>query len=216
MTENTSSGQGPVVPAFSAAALDEWSRTVENILRGIAHALNNRASAISAVMELAAEPDDDPSVTRSILATELERVTELASVVRCVGAPRSGGSEALAPADVAEEALAVLRLHAEQRDRVIMIEAHGAPPVRVPRWMLLRALIALAATASPADDRTRTVRITAHQDGEWLTVRVADARGAARSSYATELAAGMGGGATDDGCGFRVPTLAALRRREGR
>lgn len=216
MSEDT---QPAGIPAatFSAAALDEWTWHVESMLRGIAHALNNRASAISALMELAGEPDDDPAVTRSILATELERVTDLASVVRVIGAPRSGGSEALSPADVAAEASGALRLHAEQRERVILIEAHGAPPARVPRWMFVRALIALAASGASLDDRARTVRIAIVAEGDWLVARLVVGAPAARCSpYAGELASAMGGGPLDEGCGFRLPTLEAIRRREGR
>ena len=204
-------------PEFSAAALAEWTHHVESVLRGIAHALNNRASAVSAVIELASEPDDDPSVTRSILTTELQRLMDLAGVVRTIGTPRGGGSEAFAPNDLADEALAVLKLHAEQRDRVIMIDAHAAPPTRVPRWMFLRALIALGASAASPSDRMRTVRLTAIGEGDWLTVRAdAGARVPVSSRYAGELAVAMGGEPLPDGNGFRIPTLDALRRREGR
>ncbi|MEX2180299.1 MAG: hypothetical protein WD801_16410 [Gemmatimonadaceae bacterium] len=208
--------QGTEDPQFSAQGLAEWSEHVEHVLRGIAHALNNRASAISAVIELTRDPEDDPEVTQSILATELERLTELSSVVRCIGMPR-GGSEAFAPNDAVPEALTVLKLHAEQRERVIMIDAQGAPPTRVPRWMFVRALIALGATAAPDGDRAATTRLTVVEDGEWLVARAAG-NGGACSRYAGELARAMGGGPLEGGgqCGFRIPTLASLRRREGR
>jgi len=212
MSENTYGPADPQ-PSFSAAGLDEWVGHVEAVLRGIAHALNNRASAISAVIELSRDPGEE-DVTRSILTTELDRLLELSSVVRSIGSPRSGGSEAFAPRDVAPEALAALQLHAEQRDRVIMIEANAAPPTRVPRWMFLRAMIALAATSASPDDRSRSVRLTAVEEGEWLMVRSVDG-GARRSVYAGELAIAMGGAPVEDECAFRVPTLAALRQREG-
>ena len=66
--------------AFSPAALDEWMQHVESVLRGIAHALNNRASAISGAIELSDERDESLAV-KSILGTELERVLDLANVV---------------------------------------------------------------------------------------------------------------------------------------
>jgi hypothetical protein len=200
--------------AFSVAAVDEWVMHVESVLRGITHALNNRASAMSAVIELAGE-HDEASAVRSILGSELERLLELATVVRSVGTPRAGGSEAFAPSDVVPEATAVLRLHADQRDRVILIDANGAPPTRLPRWMFLRALVALAATAAPAMDRATAVRLTVEGDGDWVLVRC-DQPSAPRSTYACELASAMGGGPVEGQCGFRVPTLAAIRRREAR
>src|SRR5437764_11590217 len=115
-------------PRLSADALQEWGQHLESVMRGIAHALNNRAAAISAVIELARDVDEEPPATGSILATELERVNELAAVVRTIGPPR-GGVEAFAPRDASEEALVVLRMHAQQRDRVILIEASDAPPI---------------------------------------------------------------------------------------
>jgi hypothetical protein len=184
-------------------------------MRGIAHALNNRAAALSAVIELAREPDDDPSSTSSILSTELERVRSLAEVVRSVGAPRSG-MEAFSPRDAAIEALAVLKLHAEQREHHIAIDAAAAPPTRVPRWMFVRSLIALGAGAS--NSARAPVRITVLEDGEWLLVRVegTSAACAELSPYTAELSRAMGGEPLEGQCGFRVPTLAALRQREAR
>lgn len=192
--------------ALSAAALGEWNQHVEHVLRGIAHALNNRAAALSAVIKLSREPEDDPGVTSSILGTELERVSDLVSVVRSIGAPRQG-MEAFAPRDAAAEALAVLKLHAEQRDRVVSIDANSAPPIRVPRWMYVRSLIVLGASASA---------MTVAEDGEWLVTRADGANTPAHSpsTFVAEMARLMGGEPLNGQLGFRVPTLAALRQRE--
>lgn len=215
MADNTRGSDHPQVPELSAAALREWGQHVESVMRGIAHALNNRAAALSAVIELSREPDDDPSSTSSILSTELERVRSLAEVVRSVGVPR-GGMEAFSPRDAAIEALAVLKLHAEQREHHIAIDADAAPPTRVPRWMFVRSLIALSAAVS--NSGRASVRITVLEDGEWLVVRAeaASAPCADVSPYAAELSRAMGGEPLEGHCGFRVPTLTALRRREAR
>lgn len=201
-------------PALSAAALGEWNDHVAAVLRGIAHALNNRAAALSAVIELSEEPAEEPSVTSSILATELERVRELTAVVRSLGAPRNG-VEAFAPSDAASEALAVLRLHAEQRDRMISIDANSAPPIRMPRWMFVRSLIVLGAGASRG---SANVKLVVVEDGEWVVTRVdgPDSPPSGITPYVLELACAMGGGPLAGRYGFRVPTLAALRQREGR
>lgn len=208
MTENPT-------PALSTTALQEWTQHVEAVMRGLAHALNNRAAAISAIIEFSREPDDDPEATRAILGTELQRVLELAGVVRAMG-PARGGPEALAPQDVLSEVNTLLRLHADQRDRNIEIDATTAPPVRAPRWMLQRALIVLCAAAPTSDPSARTLRARLVQDGDWLLVRVdPPADGAVNDSvYVAEMARGMGGEPLRGG--FRIPTLEAIRRREAR
>src|SRR5262245_38849161 len=200
-------------PELSAAALSEWSGYVEGVLRGIAHALNNRAASRSAVIELIRDPADseEPAVVSSILGTELERVGSLVTAVRSISAPR-GGADAFTAADAATEAVAVLNLHVEQREHHVTIDATGAPPLRVERWMYVRSLIALAANATRVDSAT-TINVTG--DGDWLVTRLNKAVSPLSpvTPYVAELAHAMGGSALsrDEGYGFRVPTLAALR-----
>lgn len=197
-------------PKVTPDALREWTHHVESVLRGLAHALNNRAAALSAVIELSREPDDDPDATRGILEGEMQRVADLVRVVRAIGAPR-GDAEAFAPADLVTDLSAILDLHADLRERAVLVEVSDAPPVRMPRWMLMRALVALAAMSPPAPGEKK-VRLTLRADGDWLVARVTEAQ----SAYASELAGAMGGETLPDGTGFRVPTLEALRRRETR
>jgi hypothetical protein len=208
------SGDPQAVPAgtFTAPALLEWNHHVESVLRGLAHALNNRAAALSAVLELSREPvDDDPEATREILAGEMKRVSELVAVVRAMGAPRPE-TEALAPADLVKDLEGALSLHADLRDGSVRVSAESAPPVRVARWMLLRALISTAARARPtAGQRTVALQIVAQDD--WMVARADGDRAAGGSLYAAELARAMGGEPLPDGSGFRIPTLELLRRR---
>jgi hypothetical protein len=205
----------PSRPELSAEALREWNGHVENVLRGIAHALNNRAAALSAVIELTRDPED-AGVIGSILSAELDRVGDLVAVVRSIASHKSG-ADAFVPADAANEALAVLRHHAENRERRVAIDASSAAPVRVVRWMFVRALIALGATASASDGG---VKISIVEEGPWLVTRLdtANVPDAALSPYVKELARAMAGEPlpTADCYGFRIPTLAALRRSEGR
>jgi len=204
-------------PQLSAAALAEWTHTIENVMRGIAHALNNRAAALSAVLELSRDSTDDAPSPTSILGTELQRVQDLAKVVRTVGFPRAG-MEAFAPRDAADEALEVLKMNSELRERPITIDALGASPIRVPRWMYVRSLVALGVAASRAMRDTTQLRIAVADDGEWVVARAPDvsAPSPAPSAYVSEISRAMGGSPLDADFGFRVPTLAALRRREGR
>jgi hypothetical protein len=112
--------------------------------------------------------------------------------------------------------LAVLRHHVENRERQVTIDAANAAPVRVVRWMFVRALIALGANAS-ADGG---VNVTIVEEGPWLVTRLDTAKTASAtpSPFVTELARAMAGEPlqTPDSYGFRIPTLAALRRTEGR
>lgn len=196
-------------PMLGAAAQQEWNDHVESVLRGVAHALNNRAAALAALIQLA--EDSEPAITlRGILESELERVGGLTAAIRSIGSPR-GGDEAFAPADAAAEAMAVLKLHADQREVATRIEARGAPPIRVRRALFVRALIVLGANAGRAGAQAR-VELTAA--GDDLLVRVDGATPQA-SPFVRETAPALGGEALDDGRGLRLPSLAALRRREG-
>ena len=200
-------------PELSAAALGEWSRHVDTILRGVGHSLNNRAAALSAVLELARDPGEDPSIYASILSTELERVTELVTIVRGLGAARQS-ADAFTAGEAAVEARLALALHPLARDRRVAIEIDSSPAMRVQRWMYVRALIALGANALQASADT-TIRVTS--DDDWVVTRAQAAGIAVRQGpYVTESAAARGGEPLQDGTGFRVPSLAAVRKREGR
>ena len=193
--------------SLSNEALEEWSGHVEAILRGIAHALNNRAAALSAAIQLGRDPHEAESLASAILQPELSRVTELAAAVRALGAPK-GGDEAFSPREAGAEAAAILGLYAEKRERGGTIDVSATSPLRTRRWMFVRALVALGASTAGAP-------VTVRDDGDAVLVT---ADGAARCSvYARELATAMGGAPlSGPSAGFRLPTLAAIRQREGR
>lgn len=200
-----------VLAVTSAPALREWTHHVESVLRGIAHSMNNRAAALSAVAELSSDPGDDAEEMREILEAEMSRIQELVHAIRLVGAVRDT-VEALAPADVLADVKRVLALHTDLRDREVRIHAADAPPVRVPRALLVRSLVALGAT-TPATADGRAVELRMRGQGDWLVIEPAS--GPSTSTYAGEVAVLMGGESLPGG-GLRIPTLAALRRREGR
>jgi hypothetical protein len=199
--------EGHHPPELSAAAQQEWNDHVEAVLRGVSHALNNRSAALSALIQLA-DDGEEGATLRNILATELERVTGLAAAIRSIGTPRAG-AEAFAPADAVAEALEVLQLHSDMRNVAAQFEVHDAAPVRVHRWMFVRSLIVLAVNAARANGRVQLGPM-----GEDLSARVSGAT-PMPSAYVREVARAMGGEALDEGRGFRLPTLATLRRREG-
>jgi hypothetical protein len=209
--DNTPPSNDPV-PNLSAAALAEWDGHMESVLRGVAHALNNRAASMSALMTLCMEPDYTRESTQVMLSAEVERLRDLVSVVRAIGAPK-GGIEAFDPADAARSASAVLALHAAFRDRTVTMNAKAAP-VRAQRWQYVRALIVLAGRAAAAD-RQRAIVLELSEVGDWVHAAVAGEKNGA-SPYLDEIAVALGGETLSDASGFRIPTLAALRRREGR
>jgi len=188
-------------------------------MRAVAHALNNRAAALSAVIQLASDPsDDDVTSTIGILSGELQRLNDLSLIVRTMASPPPrSGVEAFAPQDAAAESLVVIRLQVEEPDDVT-IESRAAPPIRLPRWMFVRALIALFGAATNRVTGTGCIRIAIEGDGDWVVARVegVEAPTSALSPYTAELAMAMGGEALENRLGFRVPTLAALRQREAR
>jgi hypothetical protein len=208
---NTPPASDPV-PPLSASALLEWEAHAESVLRGVAHALNNRASSLSALMALCLEPDYTPHATRTQLASELERLREVTAIVRAIGVPK-GDIEAFDPADAAQAAAAVIAVHAALRDRLVTINA-AAPPVRAHRWMFVRALVALAGRAAAAD-RHAPVTLDLTEHGGWVRVTVSGSH-PGRSAYIDEIAVALGGESLSDAPGFRLPSLATLRQREGR
>jgi hypothetical protein len=208
---------------LSAAALREWEEHAENVLRGLTHALNNRAASVSAVVELWNEPEPASGSTRALLEAEVQRLRDLVGVVRTVGS-RGAEVEAFEPADAVRAALAVIGLHADLRDRSITIDCASAPPVRTRQWMLVRAVVALAAAASrrggsgaSGSQGTGSVVIEVRGEAGWVVIR---ATGAGLmpglTPYVLETARAMGGEPLADLAGFRLPSLAELRRREGR
>ena len=200
------------LPVLSAAAVAEWIRLVEGVLRGVAHALNNRAAALAALVELTSEPAEQPAVLHEILNTEQQRVRDIVRAVLTIGAP-PGDAEALLPDDIATDVRAVLDQHPDLRDGAVQIAVGNSTPIRASRWAFGRALLALAAGLTGGTrGQPRTLAIVT--EGDWL-VLAADASGSA-STLAAELARHMGGEPLDGRYGIRLPTLAALRRREGR
>lgn len=204
---------------LSVEALQEWEGHMDDVLRGVAHALNNRAASVSAMLELTLEGDRSDSATRALLGAEVQRLHELVDVVRAVGAPRAA-PEAFDARDAAATARAVMSLHAAMRDRTVTVDAPSVLAVRTPRWMFVRALVATAAHGAGGKPGTATIRLS-EEDG-WIVVRAtttgfgAGTAPVQRSRYADELARAMGGEPLPDAPGFRIPTLAEVRRREGR
>lgn len=196
---------------LSAEAAAEWIHHVESILRGVGHGLNNRAAALGALVELADGGMD--AGMRDLAQGEVRRVGQLARALLVLG--DGGGAQAFAPADAGREALALLEVHRDVRTGVPVLEAERAAPVRVRRDTFLRALVALAAGTASAVAARRTLSIVAEEP--WVTVEISPCPDQPVSPLVTELARAMDGDLLPaPRHGFRLPSLEAIRRREGR
>ena len=63
--------------SLSDEARREWEGHVASVLGGLAHALNNRAAAVSAVLELSNEPGQDVAPSIAHLSTEVQRLSDV-------------------------------------------------------------------------------------------------------------------------------------------
>jgi hypothetical protein len=201
--------------SLSAAALREWEGHVESVLRGVAHALNNRAAAVSGVVELWNVPGETSS-NRALLEGEVHRIRDLVGAVRAIGS-HGGQVESFEPTEAATAARVIIGLHADLRERSITIDSASAPPLRTAKWMLVRTLVALAAAAAVSGNRSGVATITIRGEAGWVVIRAAGVGLTPElTPYVLEMARAMGGEPLADVPGFRLPSLAELRRREGR
>lgn len=199
---------------------EDWSSLTDALLRGVAHALSNRAGALTALRDLGSSDDEG----RELLGGEIERLAQLLRLLRLVPAEPGASPEALDVAAVVRDAVAVLGLHPQARDLRWTLPVVGTPqPVRAERWVLLRALLLLCAGAL-ADSTARgasELAVTTSGDASTTVVSIGgDDATATRwrepSAYARALATRLGAGLSwDEGpLELRLPTLGELRRVE--
>lgn len=207
----------PDRPALDAEALAEWLALSDALLRGLVHSLNNRLTALAAFGELAALGDAEFAADR-VLPAELGRLQALGAHFRLL-VNDDGPNEALELRLVADDALALHAHHAGARSVRCRVEWVGAlPTVRVPRWAMLRLLIALLevgrAAAERQGDAAAVLRVTA--DDESIVLQL-DGR-VPPSPYAIAMAQLCGAAPSTAGAAeaIRLPTLLELRRRERR
>ena len=134
----------------------EWTQLLEDLLRGLVHAMNNRVTALSAFAELAAV--DDEALEIDMLRHEIHRLHEVSSLVSVL-ASRNDETEALELSTVLEMALEIHSHHPRMRAVPCTLEQAGAVlPVRVPRWAMLRlALLMVDAAKCAGRDRKSVV-----------------------------------------------------------
>lgn len=189
----------------------EWTVLFEELLRGLAHALNNRVTALSACAELAAI-DGEP-VDANVLKMEITRLHQVSALVGGI-ATRGHDAEALEIRPVLEEALAIYHHHPRMRsDHGAIAQSGLVLPVRVPRGTLLRLLLLMIDAMRRSADRAR-VEVRLAGDEQLVTVEIETLEPSGGDAVA--LAAACGGVVKTAGGVWRLelPSLLALRRQE--
>ena len=198
----------------SMPGASEWSALVDELLAGLVHALNNRITALSVCVELAALGDDQ-MVEDGLLSLEVGRLQRAGALVGLL--PARGQPEALEIRPVVDDALAIHAHHPRVRGIDCAVGVLGSPPpVRVPRWALLRLLLIMTDRAKTAarQGEQRTVTIELSGDERRLSVR-APAHGMV-SAYAAAMAGLCGGTLVHEGedAVLTLPGLTEVRLRE--
>ena len=209
--------------------IDDWLSLLDQVLRGLHHALNNRIGTLSALVELAdlSELPPDGSAFKAV-AADLARLTECNHVVDLLHRDLAAGEEPLMVDDVLADAYAVHRYLHDVRDVQVTAAATRSPePVRVHRWVLLRVLSLLLYDARRlAKQLDHLVVAGTDGDAEWVRVNFNIVDGLGRPTegvpksfggrHADALAETLGGSVFREpgAVGVRLPTLKARRARE--
>ncbi|NUO37161.1 MAG: hypothetical protein HOQ31_01010 [Gemmatimonadaceae bacterium] len=208
------------MPEMTAAAAmpgaAEWVALADDLLAGLVHALNNRVTAISVCAELAGLGDEQ-MLAGGMLAAEVARLQQAGALLALL--PARGNPEALEIGPVLQDAVAIHAHHPRMRAVDCVIEtADTPPPVRAPRWALLRVLLIMVdvakAGAQDAADTPAIVRLSG--DAGAVCVRAAARERGSWGAYATEMAALCQGTLTreNEELVLTLPSLSELRRRE--
>lgn len=201
----------------AASQADDWSAISNELLQGLIHALNNRLAALGALVELARLGDEDGDSLEG-LAEELTLLGNVNALFALLPERRSE-PEALELSSALDDALRLHAHHPRLRRATCDVRRSddALPPVRAPRWALVRALVLLVHAAKQAGESAQerggsTIDLLA--DGPDVVVR-AEVPGAP-SEELVALVARCGGRAERDGDAvtLRLPTLSELRRRE--
>jgi hypothetical protein len=209
--------------------IEDWLSLLDQVLQGLHHALNNRIGTLSALIELAelSELPADGSAFKAV-TSDIERLGDCNHVIDLLHRDSAAGEEPLMVDDVLTDAYAIHRYLHDVRDvQVTASPARAAEPVRVHRWVLLRALSLLLYDARRlAKSLDRFVVAATDADAEWVRVsfRVDDGAGGSVDAvpasfggrHAEVLAERLGGNVFREAgaVGMRLPTLKARRARE--
>lgn len=199
----------------AGVALGEWQSLLEELLRGVVHASNNRFTTLLSLAQLA-ELDGGTAEDATVMRHELSRLHEVISSIGVLVGPMEQ-PEALDLNAVLTSALSIHASHAGVRGAACEVRRTGGDAiVRVPRAALLRYVLI-------AVDSARRARLGAPDTAPLLELATTDAlvqlktpSEAAPGADAHALAAACNGVLRSDDGYWRLelPTLLTLRARE--
>src|SRR5262245_18053963 len=202
--------------------LSSWSELADALIRGLAHSLSNRIGALMALMHLA--PGDLSVEERKFLAVEVDRLQEINRALKLLPGDLRPRQEAVYPADVIADTLALIGLHPHAKDITFTVHEQSDQPVRVERWALLRLALIAVDTARELTMARGGDRVDVHITGDDQFVMLhaepsgsnASPRVDANTDSLVELTACTGAvcHVSHGGVSLRIPALLELRRRE--
>ncbi|MCU0633258.1 MAG: hypothetical protein MUE41_00180 [Gemmatimonadaceae bacterium] len=165
------SGPDITPAAGDAIALAAWQAELDELLRGVAHALSNRVATISAAAYMASGGEAlDPTMTAA-LSAESDRLETLLGELRLLPAPLDARAEPVLLDDLARSAIALHRHHLPLRDVPVAVHADAtATPAHASGGVLLHAMLLVLTTLRTAAVARRT-RLESTPRAVQLTVR---------------------------------------------
>jgi hypothetical protein len=209
-----------------------WLDVSDGLLRGVGHALNNRAAALSAVVQVLASEAEGP--LEGALRSETERLQRVVELLRLLPRRWESEPEPVLVDDLVKSAIELLALHGDLPETRYDWTADGSlPPILVEPSLLTHVLCLLgtAAAREAARNGARSVAFRGSSTAEAVRMEIAvgegnpaygngDAGESLDPGAAEALLARAGGSfEMEKEGGLRMtvslPTLAAARRRAG-
>jgi hypothetical protein len=155
--------------ATPAAAAQAWLVVSDALLRGLNHALSNRAATVGAVSGVLDASEPPSAAIVDVLRDEAARLDELLQLARLLPGQR-GGPEPIHLPDVVPAAVALHGYHFDLRDTPCDLEGEASVmPVLAEPTALTHALLMLLTAAKLAADGG-TVALRHHGDDERVTL----------------------------------------------
>jgi hypothetical protein len=209
--------------------VEEWLELVDQALRGLHHALNNRIGSLSALVELYQLGDLPPDGSGfENLAADLKRLEDCNRMVRLLPSDTMAGDEPLILDDVLADVFAIHRyIHDVRELSVTIVPTRYVEPVRVERWALVRVLTMLLHDAKRLAKQTGSgVRAVTESDEQWVRVEFRVGNPPTENTpdpafggrYSTGIAESFGGSIErrPGSAALRLPTLKARRAADRR
>jgi hypothetical protein len=222
-------------PARSMLAMTVWREVLDELLRGVAHALSNRVATVSASAYLASGGEPLEPDMAAALSAESERLERLLADIRLLPSPVEASEEPVMLADVVTQAIDLHRHHLGLREvPVRVMNDASTPPIAVNPVVLTHVLLVMLTavrmaardtTSITADGRATTPEVVVTIDGNAEEARLAAAIDTVPRRAMTvalrladacaALAESVGATATHDSpltrIGMTFPSLAARR-----